>query len=91
MFVQFENPALIGTLAFKDAGRIMHRMGENMGIGVLPWYQRAIQPDMAGPVIVTHFHGVSPHSAIVIPRAMAVNLPGSVANRNIPSLGTVGL
>jgi hypothetical protein len=46
-----EDLALIGPLAFEDGGGVMHRMGEDMDLGVAPIDELTVEPDDAVAIV----------------------------------------
>ena len=61
MCAAFENLAVIGALPFKYRAGIMHRMGQNMDIGLAPIDQRPVHPDFAIAIVIAS-HSVIPFS-----------------------------
>jgi hypothetical protein len=52
MFAAFENFAVVGALALKHAVLIVHRMGQNMDLGIAPAGHDPVHPDGSFAVII---------------------------------------
>ena len=53
MLGRFEDLAVIAPLAFKHSTGIVQRMGQNMHLGIAPFYQFAIHPDEPVAIVIS--------------------------------------